>query len=296
LDVNTIAVSGSEYRLDQPEVAAVLNMQGLYLTLLEHKQRRGYDNLFIDKAALPDLLARCTLNIDYPLTLHKRVQTDARMALCTYVDRFIARQERRAENAMLAPRNLSLKEAPGAYLLQPPYQPLVNEAGLDDDLSVSSAPLKASEVSLLALISQWWAKNHVQHPGVKIYILRNLPRIGIGLYQQSGFYPDFILWVKRSKPSSQRIVLLEPHGLHHETPNALQSDKVKALAAFRELGKVAAFRKKKSDLDGHIISETPANQIPGGVDGLSREKLARKYAVILSKATDDWWVSTALGL
>ena len=337
LDVNTVAATGFEYRLDQTEVVAVLNMQGLYLTLLEHKQRRGHDNLFIDKAVLPDLLARCTLLIDYPLTLRKRVQTDAGMALCTYVDRFVARQERRAENAMLAPRNLTMKDAPGANLLQPPYQirihdqklekqieeivsnrkifdsaassllprlhidqhlyqPLVNEAGLDNNLSVSPAPLKASEVSLLGLITQWWAKNHDQYPGVKIYILRNLPRIGIGLYEQSGFYPDFILWVKRSNPSSQRIVLLEPHGLHHETPYALQSDKVKALAAFRKLGNVAAFRKKKIDLDGYIISETPIDQIPGGTTGLSREKLAQNHAVILSKATDDWWVSTALGL
>lgn len=337
LDVETVAVTGYEYRLDQTEVAAVLDMQALYLVLLDHKQRRGHDNLFIDKAILPKLLERCTLRVDYLLTDRKCLQTDAGMALCTYIDRYTARLERRAENAVLTPQKLSVEEAPGAYLLQPPYQihihdkglekkiqkivssgkqfesaagsplprlhidqhlyhPLVNEVGMDEGITVSPAPLKASEASLLGTLAKWWTDNHKNHKGAHLYILRNLPRIGIGLYRQSGFYPDFILWVKHTRPAKQRIVLLEPHGLHHETPNALKSDKVQALSAFRELGKSAGFSKKKITLDGYIISDTPVDQIPGGTDGKSREALATDHAVILAKGDEDWWVSTVLGL
>jgi hypothetical protein len=94
----------------------------------------------------------------------------------------------------------------------------------------------------------------------------------------------------------QRIVLLEPHGLHHETPNALKSDKVQALAAFRELGKSEGFSKKKITLDGYIISDTPADQIPGGINDITREALATEHAVILAKGDEGWWVPTALGL
>jgi len=337
LDVETLAATGIEYRLDQPEVSALLDLQALYLTVLDHKQRRGHDNLFIDKSVIPVLLARCTLRVDYPLSERNRLQTDTGMALCTYVDRYVARQERRAENAMLVPQKLSVEEAPGSYLLQPPYQiriheqklekqvqkivssrkqfesaagaplprlhidqhlyhPLVNEAGMDEGLSVNPSPLKASEVALLETLTKWWADNHKHYSGVHLYVLRNLPRIGVGLYRQSGFYPDFILWVKHSKPARQRIVLLEPHGLHHETPNALKSDKVQALAAFRELGKSDGFSKKKITLDGYIISDTPVDQIPGGTDGKTREALATDHAVILSKADENWWVSAALGL
>ena len=337
LAVETVAAAGNEYRLDQPEVNALLDMQTLYLTVIDHKQRRGHDNLFIDKAAFPTLLERCKLRVDYPLSERKRLQTDAGMALCTYVDRYVARRERQSENTMLAPKKLSVEDAPGVYLLQPAYQiriheqalekqiqkivssvkqfesaagaplprlhidqhlyhPLVNEAGMNEGISISPAPLKASEASLLETLTKWWANNHKRYSGVHLYLLRNLPRIGIGLYRQSGFYPDFILWLKHSKPVSQRIVLLEPHGLHHETPNALKSDKVQALAAFRELGKSDGFSKKKIMLDGYIISDTPVDQIPGGANGKSREVLATDHAVILAKADDDWWVKTALGL
>jgi len=176
------------------------------------------------------------------------------------------------------------------------YHPLVNESGLDEGISVSPAPMKASEASILRTISKWWAANHGKRAGVHLYILRNLPRIDIGLYRQSGFYPDFIVWIKHKQPASQRIVLLEPHGLHHDTPNALQRDKVKALAAFRELNKSSAFSKKKLSLDGYIVSDMPTEQIPGGTDGKSRESPASDKAVILTKSGDDWWVPTALGL
>ncbi|MAT65428.1 MAG: hypothetical protein CMN57_07260 [Gammaproteobacteria bacterium] len=335
--ISTAAASGQEYRLDQEEIASKLDHEALYLALIDHKQRRSHDNLFIDKAVIPSLLENCTLRIDYPLTDSKRLQRDAEMALCTYVDRFLARAERKAENAMLAPAKLSTQEAPGSYLLQPTYeirihdqgierqiqeivsnrnnfetsggsplprlhidqhlyQPLVSETGINDNISVSPAPLKPSETALLMTLTNWWSAHHKHYPDIRLYILRNLPRIGIGLYQRSGFYPDFIVWVTCQRTKQQRILLLEPHGLHHETPNALESDKVKALAAFRDLGKTKAFSKKNIVLDGYIISETPIDQIPGGVDGKPREKLAEDHAVILSKPNDDWWIQSVLGL
>lgn len=333
----TTTAKGDEYRLDQEEIAARLNIQALYYALLDHKHRRSHQNLYIDKSVISTLLGRCTLRIDYDLAEIERLQTDAAMALCTYVDRYVARLERVAENAMLSPKKLSIEEPPGEYLMQPPYEirihdqalekkiqdivsdpkqfieeasdplprlhvdrhlyhPLVNESGLDEGISVSPAPMKASERTILQTISKWWAANHDKHAGAHLYILRNLPRIGIGLYQQSGFYPDFIVWIYHMRPKSQRIVLLEPHGLHHETPNALQSDKVKALAAFRELNKSSAFSNQKLSLDGYIVSDTPVEQIPGGIDGKPKEDLASDNAVILAKSGDDWWVPTALGL
>lgn len=91
-------------------------------------------------------------------------------------------------------------------------------------------------------------------------------------------------------------MLLEPHGLHHETPNALKSDKVQELAAFRELGKSDSFEKKKITLDGYIVSLTPVDYIPGGIMNKTREELADDHAVILTKEGEDWWVQKALGL
>lgn len=92
------------------------------------------------------------------------------------------------------------------------------------------------------------------------------------------------------------MAICDYQGFHHETPNALKSDRAQALAAFRDLGKSAGFSKKKITLDGYIISDTPVDQIPSGTDGKSREALAIDHAVILAKCDEDWRVSTALGL
>ncbi len=337
LDVAAVQAAGAEIRLDQPEIAVLLDHRRLYLALVEHKQRRGFDNLFIDKAVIGDLLSLCTLRIDYNPMGRRRLHGDADAALRTYLDRYVARLERRAESVNVAPSPLTVNEAPGKYLLAPPYQvrihdkalvkkitdivtrrkafateagpplprlhidqhlyhPLVREAGIHEGLTISPPPLNKGEARLLDALRDWWAKHHGTHPGVKLYVLRNLPKIGIGLYRQSGFFPDFIVWVKHGRPARQRIILLEPHGLHHETPAALESDKVRALEAFRRTGQSATFKKKRIELDGYIVTDTPLEQIPGGTLGRNREELAKDYAVVLAPGESDWWVPQVLGL
>ena len=47
------------------------------------------------------------------------------------------------------------------------------------------------------------------------FLLRNLTRgKGVGFFDSSGFYPDFILWVKGK--DGQRIVFIDPHGMRQE--------------------------------------------------------------------------------
>jgi len=49
---------------------------------------------------------------------------------------------------------------------------------------------------------------------VELFLLRNLSRgAGIGFFEERGFYPDFILWIKNG--TCQHIVFVEPHGMLH---------------------------------------------------------------------------------
>jgi len=51
--------------------------------------------------------------------------------------------------------------------------------------------------------------------GRELFLLRNLSRgKGIGFFEDSGFYPDFILWV--TEAGKQRLVFVEPHGMLNE--------------------------------------------------------------------------------
>ena len=53
--------------------------------------------------------------------------------------------------------------------------------------------------------------------GKDIFVLRNLPHRGIGFYDTTSFYPDFIIWIKEKK--KQRIIFVDPKGIHHFGPN-----------------------------------------------------------------------------
>ena len=98
---------------------------------------------------------------------------------------------------------------------------------------------------------------------IQICLLRNLPKVGVGMFARSGFYPDFILWIRNKKTKEVRVVFLDPHGLHHEGIDG--NDRFAAIEKLRDLGRNRRFITKKVRLDGYILapSDTPLDEIPG---------------------------------
>ncbi len=93
--------------------------------------------------------------------------------------------------------------------------------------------------------------------GKELFLLRNLSRgKGIGFFTNSGFYPDFILWIKEGE--SQRIVFIEPHGMLHANAY-IHDDKAqlheKLLALTEKMNQRAGLQGVA--LDSFIISATP---------------------------------------
>lgn len=89
------------------------------------------------------------------------------------------------------------------------YQPLL--AHLDD---VTAAPpaLDKHESALVARTRDWLLANSSANAGKDVFLLRNQSRgHGIGFFEDAGFYPDFILWIKQGK--QQHIVFIDPHGM-----------------------------------------------------------------------------------
>jgi hypothetical protein len=52
--------------------------------------------------------------------------------------------------------------------------------------------------------------------GVEVVLLRNLSGVGVGLFAAEGFYPNFMLWLKRG--DAQALAFVEPKGLRHQGP------------------------------------------------------------------------------
>ena len=90
----------------------------------------------------------------------------------------------------------------------------------------------------------------------ELFLLRNQNRgKGVGFFDQRGFFPDFILWVKTG--AKQRIVFVEPHGMLHA--DAYQhDDKARLHESLHELAERMAGSNAKAEvlLDSYIVSAT----------------------------------------
>lgn len=142
---------------------------------------------------------------------------------------------------------------------------------------VRSTPtgLVKSEIKFLRDLREFWAVHHAEAgwADCKIYLLRNLPRRGVGFFQTAGFYPDFLLWLK--KGDAQALAFIEPHGMV-----IWDQKKVDLLAHIRGLG-------LSIPTIAYIVTETSPRSV-GAFDGkaVTEEWLRERY--ILFQGSDGY--------
>ena len=97
--------------------------------------------------------------------------------------------------------------------------------------------------------------------GKELFLLRNLSRgKGVGFFEDSGFYPDFIVWI--TEGAKQRLVFVEPHGMlndDHPDFNAKVGLHKKLQAQLAEARRKS--RNKDLQLDSFVISQTPYDEL-----------------------------------
>ena len=134
------------------------------------------------------------------------------------------------------------------------YQPLLVEAG-----GVTSSPpgLQESERQFVTDLRNCCASEPDALPdGAELFLLRNLTRgRGVGFFDSSGFYPDFILWVKTK--DGQRIVFIDPHGMR-QADAYIHDDRARLHERLPELSREIAGRPGTPNvqLDSFIVSAT----------------------------------------
>ena len=134
------------------------------------------------------------------------------------------------------------------------YQPLLVEAG-----GVTSSPpgLQESERQFVTDLRNYCTSEPEALPdGAELFLLRNLTRgRGVGFFDSSGFYPDFILWVKAKH--TQRIVFIDPHGMRQAEAYA-HDERARLHERLPELGRAIASRSGNPNvqLDSFIVSAT----------------------------------------
>lgn len=83
---------------------------------------------------------------------------------------------------------------------------------LDEDqvLEINPVAVNKGERKFINDLQEYY-KAHGE--GREIYLLRNVSRKGIGFFENAGFYPDFILWIKEGK--KQYVNFIDPKGISH---------------------------------------------------------------------------------
>ncbi|MGC8497772.1 MAG: DEAD/DEAH box helicase family protein [Thermoplasmata archaeon] len=80
---------------------------------------------------------------------------------------------------------------------------------------IKSVPTKLNEgeTKFLKDFKNFLNSNNSLFKNNDIFLLRNLSRKGVGFFINSGFYPDFIIWIK--KDNKQHIIFVDPKGIRN---------------------------------------------------------------------------------
>ena len=162
------------------------------------------------------------------------------------------------------------------------YQPLLIERAGRQTGEIRTFPpsLNASERTFVEDLRDYWDERQASSPDqTEIFLLRNLSRgRGVGFFEESGFYPDFILWIKDG--SAQRIVFIEPHGMMNARAYA-RDDKAQLHSRLPALAESMTLPPNVSrvTLDSFIVSATPFQDLQPRYDDGSwtRDRFAEKH-------------------
>ena len=146
---------------------------------------------------------------------------------------------------------------------------------------ISPAGLVESEEKFVRGLRGYLKKSKDKFSGVEVYLLRNYPKSGVGFFNLSGFYPDFIMWVKNGK--RQTMVFVDPKGLEHT--KGLDDEKIKLAKDIKELEQ--SLGKKNTALESFILSNTSHhNWFKGNTSPPSKDECADHHVLFLEE--DDW--------
>lgn len=188
-------------------------------------------------------------------------------------------------------------ELPNIHFDRHLYQPLLIQKGN----KIKSAPpgLNDSEQRFVKDLIEFCRSKPLEIEGKELFLLRNLSRgKGIGFFENSGFYPDFILWLKEGK--FQRLIFIEPHGMLNEdhptiNPKINLHTKLQAQAE----GGLKRSKIKNVTLDSFVISATPYDELRTRIcdeaGPWSREKFVKSHILFIDEMANFEYLHKMLG-
>ena len=340
--INEVSARSGTETVIPSESLGLVDWDRVYLSLIEHKERKGMDNLVVRPDALRAimeaeprvyrLVAEESLTRPDSAEGWQRLQDTVTAILRQYADRLYRRRRERWESSHMVYKTLDDTDAnfnfnkisedkPGRYIVgvrrsdqelyeeikgliddccalyesdrnslprihfdQHLYQPLLLGNG-GKGLKMSPPGLTESELRLVEDLRSYWDENR---DVAELFLLRNQGRgAGVGFFEDSGFYPDFILWTKHG--DDQRVVFIEPHGMVHAQAYA-HDDKAQLHEKLPELASAISQRSVSSNvsLDSFIVSATSYGDLYKRYDDGSwdRGRFASKHILFPERSSE----------
>ena len=142
-------------------------------------------------------------------------------------------------------------------------------------VKISPIALNVGETSFVKDIRNYYEANKDGLlKGKEIYLLRNESRKGIGFFEASNFYPDFILWVNDAE--KQHVTFIDPKGIRNL--RGIQDPKIQLYKQLKT-DVEPSLNDPNMILDSFIISNTDYNQVKfwGGREELSRQDFENEH-------------------
>jgi len=171
------------------------------------------------------------------------------------------------------------EELPRIYFDSHLYLPILIQSDKID--RISPGGLVESEKEFVSGLREYLKKNNDGFSGSELYLLRNYPRSGIGFFNLSGFYPDFIMWIKSGK--KQNMVFIDPKGLEHT--KGLDDEKIKLKDDIKQLEQ--KLDKENIVLESFILSRNTYDKlIEGRTSPPSKDQYLNHHVLFLKDR--DW--------
>lgn len=137
------------------------------------------------------------------------------------------------------------------------YNPLLYLAKNNMEIGISPVALNENELKFVKELQNYIINNAEIFTDKELYLIRNRSKKGLGFFDASGFYPDFIMWLIAD--GKQYITFVDPHGMGKESIHSSKVQLYKRLKTEIECGLAVP----SVALTSFILSPTKHSELTG---------------------------------
>jgi hypothetical protein len=162
------------------------------------------------------------------------------------------------------------------------FSPLISFEG-ESGIKISPIQLNAEEMQFVEDLKKYYEDNSTFFNDKELYLLRNQSKgKGVGFFQESGFYPDFILWL--IKDGKQFITFIDPKGILNMN---IMDDKIQFFNKIKEIER--EINDSNVVMESFILSNTQYDFMRSKNHDISSKETYNKNHVIFQE--DDDYIS-----